>query len=378
MNLPATTSLVLAIVVLRGVAAAQIPRVVPPTSIQSDGAVLVGGVWVQPSAQVAWSDLLRFERRETGMTVVVDPRGAAAGPLRGQRLAVLRIGGRDDVFVASQRGQQFTGEGVHRQATRHLSCARVLRRGDADPDTGPLSLQIVEITPQRVMLHGRGTVRDRAVQVTLTLDEPPGSTPATSLVVQPLDNAPPSTLLSGDFAALYRDHPVAARLFAEPLLRTLHGGTSPLRLQAGDVFTLLPELEASAEATERLRDRLPALASMVPAQRDAASRALADAGDDLVLAALRLPREGLSPEVASRLDAFIASRTLHDPEWLLARRDDLPLLIDCLEYPDARVRSAALRRLSRQVRGPFAVPESMPESEVAATVDRLRRALLVP
>lgn len=96
---------------------AQSRRAVSPPVFQPDGAVLVNGVWVQPSARVAWSDLLCFVRRDAGTTVVVEPRGDAAGALRGQRLAVLRIAGRDDVFIVTQRGQEFVGEGADRSAT---------------------------------------------------------------------------------------------------------------------------------------------------------------------------------------------------------------------------------------------------------------------
>lgn len=359
-------------------ALSQAPTAINPPSFKPDGAVLVNGVWVKPSAEVRWSDLLRFERRETGITVAVSPRGLASGALLGQRVAILRVGGPDDIFLATQRGQQFIGEGVGRVAARRFAATRILS-GPVDPDTLPLSLQVVELSPQRVMLLGRGTVRNRAVQVIFTLDEPDdGSPQSTSMVVQPLHRDPSYTLLSGDLASFYREHAAAARLYVDPMLRTLNDGVSPLRPLAGDVYTLFPFVESSPQALARLRSQLPALSSPVPGDREAALRTLLLAGDDLVLAAMRLPRAALSPEAVSRLDAFIATRTLHDPTWLSTHRDDLAMLIDCLEFPDPRVRSAAMRRIAAVTGRTLDLPDPLPDSVAPTAVTRLRRELLEP
>lgn len=153
--------------------------------------------------------------------------------------------------------------------------------------------------------------------------------------------APEVALQSPSLLGLRDEHPREFRRYAMKALACL----STLDfLQPGptDIFLAFPEIAPDPAAVSALQRIVPELDADDPADREAASEKLAALGPPGVLAALRLDESDLADEQKLRLRAlFHANRRRPDLSPAAARRDP-PFLLDCLESPDPRVRSAAL------------------------------------
>jgi hypothetical protein len=176
---------------------------------------------------------------------------------------------------------------------------------------------------------------------------------------------------------LRAEHPEPFRLYVLPLLAQF---TDPSFLQPGaaDVYSVFPEIPADQKIAEDLNQLIPQLDADDPIDREAASERLRQLGGPGVLAALRLDETILSEEQKLRVHSFVSGfrrRPSVDPAM---ERRDLAFLIDCLEFDDPSVRSAAKAELERQAGKPIDLDISLTGDAAAKAADAMRKQFLAP
>lgn len=184
----------------------------------------------------------------------------------------------------------------------------------------------------------------------------------------------PLNVVASSFAELYARHPDECRRYVRPMLKRF-AGEDPLAIKAADAYRLFPELQPDPRVMGQVMELLSALDSPVAAERNRASQALARLGAPGVLAVLRMDRAFLTPEQHARLDEFIAA---HDDRRFAdadeARKDPW-VLVDCLEFDDPAVRTAARAVLAALLGGDVKFDPLAPPEARSAAADRLRDRL---
>jgi len=176
---------------------------------------------------------------------------------------------------------------------------------------------------------------------------------------------------------LRAEHPEQFRLYVLPLLAQF---TDPSFLQPGaaDVYSAFPEISADQKIAEDLNQLIPQLDADDPIDREAASERLRQLGGPGVLAALRLDETDLSEEQKLRVRSFVSGfrrRPGADPAM---ERRDVSFLIDCLEFDDPAIRSAAKADLERQAGKPIDVDIALTGAAAAKAADAMRKQFLAP
>lgn len=184
----------------------------------------------------------------------------------------------------------------------------------------------------------------------------------------------PLNVMASSFSELYARHPDECRRYVRPMLKRF-AGEDPLALKAADAYRLFPGLQPEPRVTAQVMELLSALDSPVAAERNRASQALSRLGAPGVLAVLRMDMSILTPEQHARLDEFIAA---HDDRRFTdadeARKDPW-LLVDCLEFDDPAVRTAAKAALVQLLGGDVKFDPLAPPEARSAAADRLRDRL---
>jgi hypothetical protein len=143
---------------------------------------------------------------------------------------------------------------------------------------------------------------------------------------------------------LLAKRPQIVRQFLGPLLRDLTGNDL-LRPRPGDVYRAFDGIEPTQAEVAQLAAMLPRLNSPEPIERELAGERLQALGPGAVLAALRIDRTQLPPEVAARLQLFVRRNSLTDELDAASALADVYFLRECLKDPDPRVRDAAREQL---------------------------------
>lgn len=176
---------------------------------------------------------------------------------------------------------------------------------------------------------------------------------------------------------LRAEHPQEFRTHVVPLLSRF-SDLSFLLPGPADVYGVFVEIPADQMIVQSIARILPELDADDPVDRDAGSAKLRELGSAGVLAALRWDTTDLSEEQKLRLESFIGCfrrRPIADPA---AQRRNVDFLIDCLEYDDQTVRTAAKSELEKQAGHPINFDPSMTGKEAAKAADALRKQLLTP
>ncbi len=187
-------------------------------------------------------------------------------------------------------------------------------------------------------LTGQGGGRD-SYFVSLSL----GQGRAT-LVIRHAGGMQQFSAVAGSFGELCVQAPVETHKYVRPMLTRLLGA-DPLILRSGEVYRIFGELPANPITATRIRRLLPAFDSPSPKARDCASAELEKLGDAGVLAALRLDVASVGPEQRSRVRQFIQAHDDRRFANAAAARKSPWFLLDCLEFDDPLVRSAAKAEL---------------------------------
>ena len=190
----------------------------------------------------------------------------------------------------------------------------------------------------------------------------------------------------GSLKELLDQYPGTMRKYVLPMLRDVFG----IYFQPPDAslaYAAFPQIAADPAVMRRLADEiLPALDADTAAQRDAAAEQLYDLGRPGVLAALRMPRDGLSLEQNGRLNRFLADTggrggaggaggaggTDADPA---ASQKDVPFLLACLEFDDPAVRAAAKAALETVTARPVDLDPNLEGDARTDAVEALRLKL---
>jgi len=153
-----------------------------------------------------------------------------------------------------------------------------------------------------------------------------------------------------------------AREYLSPLLHVLTGNDAADLFAPGatDVYGAFAEIEPTPEATESVKQILPRMLDPEYAKRMAAVTDLQKLGPPGVCAIIRLSRAELAAQQALFIEQVLRENSRHadaidDSSQLARLRDDRMFLIDCLEFPDDRVRAAAVHELNRVMNRTLAV-----------------------
>ena len=186
-------------------------------------------------------------------------------------------------------------------------------------------------------------------------------------------------LTADNVVELRRKYPAEVAKYVDPMFRALHQDA----LLAHVDPKLAWQVFANAfTPTSDLTTRVKAIVKKLDADsfqtREAASRELESVGQPAALLLMHQPRQGLSDEQTSRIDAFLSHfKTVPDPEAARLRKDR-DFLIDCLMCDDQTIRKLALAEL-QQVTGQaiaFDITADAPHRQAAA--DKLRQSIGSP
>lgn len=199
------------------------------------------------------------------------------------------------------------------------------------------------------------------------------------VTVQSNNGDPPAVNIertAADFLSLRRQYPTDTAKYLEPIFRDLHAEGAvfgPDRKLAWEVFATDAVVDPKVNAAvKKIVSRLDADDFR---DREAATTDLRKLGQPAAVCLSRLNRAGLSPEVNSRIDAFLSSyRPLPDVE-VQRLRGDVNFLIDCLYDNDDFIVQSALSHL-RQVTGrPIQFNSTLRGEPRRAAIDHLRESL---
>lgn len=114
---------------------------------------------------------------------------------------------------------------------------------------------------------------------------------------------------------------------------------------AADVYRVFDEITPDPSTLAMVRAIVPRLADGDFKVRKAATNELRELGPAGICALTRIDRIGLSPEAVSRIESVLAEQSRRQSEQVELLRRNPSFLADCLDFPDQRVKTAALSRI---------------------------------
>jgi len=175
------------------------------------------------------------------------------------------------------------------------------------------------------------------------------------LRVSPADSAsePSADCESDSLYGLKAEYPAEVRKFLAPVIaRFTPDNTDLLRPGPTDIYMAFPDLPADATATAAVRDIVPRLDAVSPADRQAALADLKKLGHPALLALARMDRNSLTPQEKAAVASLLASERRYR-KTPADMRKDLQFLADCLEFDDPAVRRAAKTVLEQRLGHPL-------------------------
>jgi hypothetical protein len=177
---------------------------------------------------------------------------------------------------------------------------------------------------------------------------------------------------------LRRKYPRETAEYLQPLLATLGQESVPFAVDHRTAWQVLSKhWPLDPKMDEKVQTLIKQLDADEYATREGASEQLEKLGESAVLSVMHFPRQKLSSEQNSRLDAFLAPyRPLNDED---AKRlaSDIPFLLDCL-YSDAPIRDAAIKQLREITGKPIDLDLKASPGAWLTSVRNLRKELIPP
>lgn len=277
---------------------------VDPADVQrrfDAGYVLVNGVWVQPEAKIAWSDLFAVHVVGGALQLRYDPEPEILNRTRGGRVALVEIDG--DLWLLQRERDEWNTSRTG--PIRWLDARRASE--DVDGEVGEVAarLERIAVRPGETTIHG--IVADAAV--TLMLSDDPRGPVAFDLY----ENVHTRTQeQQRDLTALRVANQPAFDRGVLPLVQRL-AGRGVMNPGAADRPAAGP---VSADMLAAVEACVAESLDPDPAVRKAAAERLGSLGAPAVPAARRLLDRSLPPAAASMLRNFLGRHTLY--------ADDLP------------------------------------------------------
>jgi hypothetical protein len=185
-------------------------------------------------------------------------------------------------------------------------------------------------------------------------------------------------LTADNVIELRRKYPRETADYLQPLLATLGQEAVPFAVDRRTAWQVLSKhWPNDPKVDEQVKAIVKKLDADEFATREAAALELEKLGESAVLAVMRTPREKLSFEQNSSLDAFLSKyRPLGDEE---AKRlaTDVPFLLDCL-YSDPIIRDTAIKQLRDVTGKPIDLDTKASPGAWLTMVRNLRKDLLPP
>jgi hypothetical protein len=199
------------------------------------------------------------------------------------------------------------------------------------------------------------------------------------VTVQGNNGDPPAVNIersAADFLSLRRQYPSDTARYLEPIFRDLHAEAAvfgPDRKLAWEVFA--PDAATDPKVNAAVKQILARLDADNFRDREAAAADLQKLGQPAAICLSRWNRAGLSPEVNSRIDAFLSSyRPLPDAD-AQRLRGDVNFLIDCLYDNDNFIVQSALARLHQVTGRTIQFDPALRDDARRAAIDQLRQSL---
>ena len=313
----------------------------------------------KPEPRAKLTELFRVELRQRRLDVTFTPPAWAIKPAGGSSTSMLAEGAGDDRWDVDADSNDRQPDGTF----------RVFRCSSDDRWDDRYSLLHLSLVSRdeddAVSIAGAGRADNNLwVLVNLTQDANGGlvhfSVQRPRRRMRPIHEFDAPDLLS-----LWNDHPKELRQFLLPLLREMTGKNA-LAPQPGDVYRAFASIPADEATMQKLTAILPALDAEERKDRELAGKQIEALGPAGVLAAARVDPATLTPEQRGRLEALVNSHSTTADPAASAKRDPL-FLADCLEDPDAKVRTAALEALRTMTGRPIAFDVSAGDPADRAT-----------
>jgi hypothetical protein len=346
---------------------------------------LVNGVWTQASGACNWNDLIRLSWRGQHLAVEAKPSDKTIGLLRGGRTAAVEMGAAKDLYqIAAPEAPRGRGNRAaprnglplrHAEVAGYLTASE-LPETDRFENPRPLRPKMLMAATDILRVMAEGDVDGSFVSISFMSQGQGGVQMSVAAI-----GVPESTLNFSIHAAsldeLHRQNPSQVRRYLSPLLRVLTGDdvADLFAPGASDVYAVFSDIEPTPHAAQAVQQILPRMMDPDYATRMAALAAMQKLGAPGICAIARLSRGELAAQQLLFIEQVLRENTRRaesseDPSELKKLRDDPRFLIDCLEFPDPRVRVAAVRELNRVLQRTLDVDPSN-----AAAAVRLAREL---
>lgn len=318
---------------------------------------LVNGVWMRASGQCEWSDLIRFRWRGQQLLIEAKPTNKAVGLLKGGRTAAVDVGAAKDLYQIAApeipRGRNVPGvrnpvELEPGERAIYLTATELVE-DDRHETVRPLRPRSLIAAPNVLRVLAEGDVDGTRVSVSFMSQQPAGVqlkvTAAGVIEGSPIN----FSIEARSLDELHQTHRAHVRKYLGPLLRCLRGADEPDLFAPGaaDVYSLFDEVKPSENEIASVREILPAMLDPNPDARQAALASLRKLGPTGACAIRTLADSAIAPQQRVFIEQVLRENSrVEDPNELSNLRRDRQFLIDCLEFPDVRVRVLAVRDLS--------------------------------
>jgi hypothetical protein len=325
---------------------------------------MVNGVWMQASGACNWSDLLRLSWRGEHLAVEVQPSEKALGLLRGGRTAAVEMGAAKDLYqIAAPEAPHQRNAPARPAAVNALPMrpgalegyltASELPEIDRFENPRPLRPKMLMASADILRVMAEGDVDGSPVSISFMSQGSAGVQMSVTALGVP-ESKLNFSIHAASLNELQQQHQSRVRKYLSPLLRVLTGDDTADLFAPGatDVYGAFTEIEPTPQATEAVREILPHMVDPDYASRMRALASLRKLVAPGVCAIVRLPRTQLAAQQILFIEQVMRensrrAESVEDISQLSKLRDDPMFLIDCLEFPDARVRAASVRELNR-------------------------------
>lgn len=181
--------------------------------------------------------------------------------------------------------------------------------------------------------------------------------------------------VAADLLALRTQEPAVVREYLLPMLEQITGEPDILLPGGTDAYRAFDEITPDEQTEAKVSKLVPQLSAPAVVDRQRASDELESLCPRAICSLLRIDLSQQTPEALQRIHLLLQRnqrRSVEDPSKL---REDLPFLIDCLEFSDFRVRAAARARIE-QIRGAaIDLPPAPRPDDWSRAADELRLTL---
>jgi hypothetical protein len=178
---------------------------------------------------------------------------------------------------------------------------------------------------------------------------------------------------------LRQDYPEEVARYVLPILRDLGQERLVLNVTDPAAWQVLgsPD-DVPAERRKRIDQLVKQLDAREHKERQAAADALTQMGQDAAIVLQHLPRENLSPEQRSQIDAILVPFEPLTAEEVAQFRNDPAFLLDCLYSENRTLRRKALERLEQVIGEDLDHDVQADPASQTDALSRLRQRLLSP